>query len=170
MKRFLLCLFSLMLLMVGPSAAKVHDNNVEWILPWGSDTQWQMKYFFKDHIDDIDPPQDSNGNPWYAVNYDDSSWEILTGPMGSEVYDFSGNRGYECSVEFSSYYLRRSFVLSDISDDDYYFFQVFVDDIAIVYINGVKVMKGDFDGNDSSENISLIPKNLLKKGFIRNLE
>ncbi|MBQ6209931.1 MAG: leucine-rich repeat domain-containing protein [Prevotella sp.] len=164
MKRFLLCLFSLMLLMVGPSAAKVHDNNVEWILPWGSDTQWQMKYFFKDHIDDIDPPQDSNGNPWYAVNYDDSSWEILTGPMGSEVYDFSGNRGYECTVEFSSYYLRRSFVLSDISDDDYYYFQVFVDDIAIVYINGVKVMKGDYDGNDSSENISLIPKNLLKKG------
>ena len=136
------------------------DQNV--ILPWGSETQWQMKYFFKDHIDDVPPPADNAGNPWYTIGYDDSEWDTLTGPIGSNYYDI--NQGYDWNVDYSSIYLRGSFILSEISND-YYIFQVLADDIATVYINGVKVMKGYTDDNyDDNSNISVISKDLLRIG------
>lgn len=154
-------IISLIIFHFGMMARAQTSDNQNVILPWGSETQWQMKYFFKDHIDDVPPPADNAGNPWYAIGYDDSDWETLTGPIGSNYYDI--NQGYDWNIDQSSFYLRGSFVLSEISND-YYIFKALVDDVATIYINGVKVMKGYTDGNYDDSNFSVISKDLLRIG------
>ena len=133
MKRYLFCLLSLMVLMTNESFAKAQDNGTQWILPLGSTEGWNMKYIMCNKEDDA-PSNDTNGNSWIDLNYDDSSWQTLTGPIGSEgIENLTPNFNI---VGFDNFFfLRRKFTISG-ELADVYCLKIIYDDFVRVYLNG----------------------------------
>ena len=117
------------------------------IIPWGLD---QMKYLATtERIGDTD---------WTAENFDDSEWATLTGPINDD--------GDDTATLY--YYLRRTFELTQVDQDGYYFFVNFSDNTRYgahgtlqVYVNGTKVV----DRSHYADFYSLhIPAYVFKKG------
>lgn len=133
MKRFFLYFLSLMMLSVDASIAKMQDDGTQWILPLGSNDGWQMKYIMCDNGEDI-PLNDTNGYSWKDLNYDDSSWEILTGPIGSAgIENFTPNFNIIGVDNF--FFLRRKFTINgDLAD--VYCLKIMYDDFVRIYLNG----------------------------------
>ncbi len=117
------------------------------IIPWGLD---QMKCLATtERIGDTD---------WTAENFDDSGWATLTGPINDD--------GDVTATLY--YYLRRTFELTQVDQDGYYFFVNFSDNTRYgahgtlqVYVNGTKVV----DRSHYADSYSIhIPAYVFKKG------
>ena len=134
----------------------------EWILPWGKDEAWTMKYQYFEQSDYNDPPKDSTGKDWKQLGYNDSKWPTLTGPMGSEGIGYS-TYNYVWKGEYNCFCLRKTFNLPTVPDEATYTFYVQHDDDIKVYINGQLVVE---DPNWTDERIVsfVIPNNVFRAG------
>ncbi len=101
------------------------------VLPFGQVSPWQAKYFVQ--VDEAEPANDASGNTWKDLDYDDSSWGTLTGPMGtSGLQLFTPN--FTINDEYTHFFLRRTFTIGDIADS--YRLRLLNDDDLVVYLNG----------------------------------
>lgn len=116
------------------------------VLPWGTEQAWEMKYMFFVGTDS-EPEADGSGHAWYEEEYDDESWETLSGPIAnisdwfSSVNTLWNTEGHESS----SYCLRRTFHLDEVDEQGYTFLSQHDDDLK-VWINGELVVDAGFDG------------------------
>lgn len=140
MKRFFLCFLSLMMLSVDASIAKMQDDGTQWILPLGSNEGWNMKYIMCNYGDDA-TSNDTNGNSWKDLNYDDSSWQTLAGPIGSEGNGYI-NQNFTFDGDERAFFLRRTFNLDKIPTEDAWF-KLLEDDAVQVYLNGNLIVQVD---------------------------
>ncbi|MBR5861158.1 MAG: InlB B-repeat-containing protein, partial [Bacteroidaceae bacterium] len=109
-----------------------------WILPWGKDEAWDMNYLYFEQSQYKEPSLDEKGNNWKELNYDDTAWGTLTGPMGSPGITFS-SYNYEWKGEYNCFCLRRTFALPKIGKGSYTFRMQHDDDI-VVYLNGTEII------------------------------
>ena len=115
------------------------------ILLSGEILPWEMKYVFRESCEDLQEPEaDSNENPWYAAEYDDSAWETLTGPMARDAERFS-QVNYPWETPGSCYFLRRKFQM-DAVREGFYEIHGICDDNMDVYLNGHKIFKTGLEG------------------------
>ena len=143
----------------------LNSTDFESLLPMGEDQPWQMKYVYQS-MEYGEPSDDSNGNPWYAANYNDSSWKTLTGPVARNNRDVFSQVNFEWDLEQSCFYLRRSFTLSEIPDGCI-FIKAMVDDHMTAYVNGQELNRYEdiIEGpNDLRYDIHLVPQSVLRVG------
>ena len=106
------------------------------ILPLGKNVPWQMKYQLLEESDP-EPANDVNGKSWKDLTYDDSSWGMLTGPLGRAAYEYV-QANYEWDGDYKAFYLRRPFNLTSTPQEDATLC-LLQDDAIEVYINGTLV-------------------------------
>ena len=104
-----------------------------WILPWGKDEAWDMSYLYFEQSKYREPALDKNGNNWKELNYDDTKWKTITGPMGSPEVGYAPFN-YVWKGENNCFCLRRKFTLPSI-DDGKYTFSTLHDDGVVFYLN-----------------------------------
>ena len=109
-----------------------------WILPWGKEEAWEMSYLYYEQSKYKEPIPDSDGNNWKELDYNDSAWRTLTGPMGSPGTTYS-SYNYEWKGEYNCFCLRRTFTLPTVGQGVYTFRMQHDDDI-VVYLNGAEVI------------------------------
>lgn len=117
-------------------------------MAWGHDVPWTMKYVLQPHDTGIAPAADSSGHAWYDLDFDDSAWDNLTGPVDRLVtneYDTYEHFGlgegnyYNMEYENSCLYLRRTFTISPSAYEsmpDWLMMNMEADDVADIYLNG----------------------------------
>ena len=131
------------------------------VLPWGTEQAWEMKYMFFVGTDS-EPEADGSGHAWYEEEYDDESWETLSGPIAnisdwfSSVNTLWNTEGHESS----SYCLRRTFHMDQVDEQGYTFLSQHDDDLK-VWINGELVVDAGFDGTLQCHHI---PASLFHEG------
>lgn len=82
---------------------------------------------------------------WKGIDFDDSGWSSGSAKFGygegdeSTVLDYGSNS----SDKYSAYYFRKTFNVSDISDIESLSIKVQRDDGAIIYLNGVEVVRSN---------------------------
>lgn len=133
----------------------------EWILPWGKEEAWTMKYKFFEQANYVEPSNDIFGRSWKDLNYDDSSWETLTGPMGSEGIWYAPYN-YVWYGEYNCFCLRRTFDLPVVGTGIYTFKMQHDDDIK-VYLNG-KLVIDEPDYTDERISTYEIPNDAFVSG------
>lgn len=106
------------------------------ILPWGTEEAWTAKYQFQSLEDYQEPANDASGHTWTELDYDDSAWETLTGPMSDSAPADGYN--YRWDGDQNCFNLRRRFTLDEVSVGRYQL-SVHHDDGAIIYLNGTQV-------------------------------
>lgn len=109
-----------------------------WILPWGKEVAWEMSYLYYEQSKYKEPVLDGDGNNWKELDYNDSAWRTLTGPMGSPGTTHS-SYNYEWKGEYNCFCLRRTFTLPTVGQGVYTFRMQHDDDI-VVYLNGAEVI------------------------------
>ena len=109
-----------------------------WILPWGKVEAWEMNYLYYEQSNYKEPVLDGNGYNWKELDYNDSAWRTLTGPMGSPGTTYS-SYNYEWKGEYNCFCLRRTFTLPVVGGGEYSFYMQHDDDI-VVYLNGEQVI------------------------------
>ena len=114
------------------------------------DNSWSARYQFVENWENATDPTDGSDTPWYSPDFNDSAWPTLTGPLD----------GNNWNAEYSAYYLRRVFTMSEVKDCSF-FLTVNHDDYVKVYLNGTLVGEDDFTGNPSDFSI---PSGLLVEG------
>lgn len=132
-----------------------------WILPWGKEEAWTMKYKYFEQANYVEPSNDVFGRSWKELNYDDTSWETLTGPMGSEGIWYAPYN-YVWRGEYNCFCLRRSFDLPVVGTGDYSFKMQHDDDIK-VYLNG-KLVIDEPDWTDERISTYEIPNDAFIAG------
>lgn len=132
-----------------------------WILPWGKEEAWTMKYKYFEQANYVEPSNDIFGRSWKELNYDDTSWETLTGPMGSEGIWYAPYN-YVWRGEYNCFCLRRSFDLPVVGTGDYSFKMQHDDDIK-VYLNG-KLVIDEPDWTDERISTYEIPNDAFIAG------
>ncbi len=132
-----------------------------WILPWGREEAWTMKYKFFEQANYVEPSDDVFGRSWKELNYDDTSWETLTGPMGSEGIWYAPYN-YVWRGEYNCFCLRRSFDLPVVGTGGYSFKMQHDDDIK-VYLNG-KLVIDEPDYTDERISTYEIPNDAFVAG------
>lgn len=130
----------------------------DWILPNAEEGSWNAKAIYAPwghELHDTEPADDANGNSWTTLSYDDDSWQTIEGPL---------NRDYgNWPDDDSRYYVRRKFVVDDLSGINSFKLYIKHDDNALVYINGTFVAEcPDWSGGGYRE--YLLPKKLLSVG------
>ena len=142
MKKTLLLIAMLCMACFSASAQDVGRT----ILPWGTEQAWEMKYVFFVGTDS-EPEADGSGHAWYEEDYNDESWETLSGPIANLENQFStvntiwNNEG----VGSSSYCLRRTFTLDEVDEQGYTFLSQHDDNLK-VWLNGELVVDAGYDG------------------------
>ena len=124
----------------------------QWILPWGKDEAWAMRYRHYELDGYEGPAVDANGKRWTDVGYDDAAWETLNGPMASEGISYS-SYNYVWVGENNCFCLRRTFTMSVVDDADYTFLMQHDDDIK-VYLNGQLAVE---ESGWTDERVSIYP-------------
>ena len=133
------------------------------ILPWGKENAWQMRYRFTEVLDQYtEPAKDVAGRSWTDLDYDDSSWKTLTGPMANEGCSYS-IYNYVWQGEYNCFNLRRVFHLADNPIGKYTFSMQHDDDIK-VYVNGQLVVQ-EADWTDDRISTYEIPCGAFVKGY-----
>ena len=130
-----------------------------YILPWGRDEAWAMKY------QQVEYSEDPGDISWTKPGFDDSSWPFLTGPMGNEGNDNGGSclHTYEWVGDWNGYNLRRSFNMPVVDSNATYTFYAIHDDDLWVYLNGE--LMGNFEGwSQWGERSLTIPSDKFIKG------
>lgn len=91
---------------------EANANTANVILPWGTDDPWVCTYYSSKSLNEhIGPENDASGRSWTEVNYDDSSWPTLTGPIASSDESPLISYGHLWDGDIDSYNLRRKFIL-----------------------------------------------------------
>ena len=122
-------------------------DELDVILPWGSEWTWESKYLFTQNRDNYtDPAVDTNGHNWTELDYDDSTWQTLTGPM-SDTRDRWEEVGYIWEGDNNCFNLRRTFEMESVPEGTYQLLMQH-DDGVRVYLNGQLVVEDDTWGND----------------------
>ena len=129
----------------------------EWILPWGKEEAWTMKYKFFEQANYVEPSNDIFGRSWKELGYDDSSWETLTGPMGR-----SDNCNYYWEGENNCFCLRRTFFIPVVGNGFYKLYANHDDGIE-VYMNGKLVAEYN-DWTQDQDVVYPIPNEALTAG------
>lgn len=93
-----------------------------------SENQWTAKYFYAP-LNTTTPPEN-----WYAPDFDDAEWESLAGP----IY-FNGEVGTKWPDNYSAYWLRNYFPVSDTENLSGASLKIIHDDGCQVYLNGEKI-------------------------------
>lgn len=108
------------------------------ILPLGTEQAWESKYRFTESLNNhTEPTLDENGLNWKELDYNDSSWPTLTGPMvGGYSYPVVN---YEWTGTDNCFELRRKFHLED-KPQGVFTLSIGHDDAVWVYLNGNLVM------------------------------
>ncbi len=132
-----------------------------YILPWGKDEAWTMKYKYFEQDNYVEPSNDIFGRSWKELGYDDSSWETLTGPMGSEGIWYAPYN-YVWRGEYNCFCLRRSFDMPVVGTGIYSFKMQHDDDI-MVYLNG-KLVIDEPGWTDERISTYEIPNNAFLNG------
>lgn len=124
MKRKILCMLAMAMMCCGILKAQ------EVLLPFGQFTlvPWTGSFFFA--LNDADSPADN----WYAVDFDDSNWGTIEGPIST-----SGGISYYATLwksNYATYWVRRHFNAEDI--DEYSIINLYIrhDDKCVIYLNG----------------------------------
>lgn len=140
-----------------------HDIPIT-ILDWGANEPWKSKYVYKDDVEQFyfdDPANDSQGRAWTMLDYDDSSWSELTGPMGMDIWYAPYN--YSWSGEYNRHWLRRRFNVAFDVKDYVFTFECMHDDDIQVFVNGTMVID-DIDWTDERHVSFQIPSTCFRKG------
>jgi len=95
---------------------------------------------------DTNYPTDAQGDPWYLVDFDDSTWNTGTGQFGYGEGDETivldtGQGGGKCQNNSPcriTYLFRTSFELTEIPDE--LIAEIMYDDAVKVYLNDVEVL------------------------------
>ena len=133
-----------------------------WVMPWGKDEPWQMKYKYFEQSNYKEPAKDSSGKDWTQLGYNDSKWATLTGPMGSDP-SWGGAHNYLWEGDYNCFCLRRTFEISSIPDDAVFTFYSQHDDGIKVYING-QLANDDPNWSEYSTRSFVVPHEMLKVG------
>ena len=127
-----------------PHHAKAQEN---FIIPMGKDTPWQMRYMQEENSSNNPsqgPADDTNGKSWLDLAYDDSSWGVLTGPMGRQSEPSANvnhyvNPNFSWEGDYYMFYLRRTFNLP-AKPTESMTLHLIHDDGVEVYINGTLII------------------------------
>ena len=132
------------------------------ILPWGKEDAWQMRYRFTEVLEQYtEPARDASGRSWKELDYDDSSWETLTGPMADEGCTYS-HYNYAWRGEYNCFNLRRVFHM-DSNPIGKYIFSMQHDDDIKVYVNG-QLLVQEADWTDDRISTYEIPSGAFVEG------
>ncbi len=107
-RRHCLCLAFMLILCMGNTYAQS-------VVDFGTDLQ-STKYY--ESMNAANPP----AGEWYAVDYDDSSWNTYTNPLDFPEYD--------------AFWVRRTFVITDDPANHSFQLKIAHDDSGVFYING----------------------------------
>lgn len=141
-------------------AAMATESRV--ILPWGKEDAWQMRYRFTEVLEQYtEPARDASGRSWKELDYDDSSWDTLTGPMADEGCTYS-HYNYAWRGEYNCFNLRRVFHM-DSNPIGKYIFSMQHDDDIKVYVNGQLVVR-EADWTDERISTYEIPSGAFVEG------
>ena len=137
---------------------------IEDILPWGSEQPWESKYILTEGRSNyVEPSEDANGHKWTELEYDDSAWKTLTGPM-ADASDRFNEVNYIWEGDDNCVNLRRVFTMDSIPDGNYQLLMAH-DDGVKVYLNGQLVVDDDTWGTDYTYDIPqsafVLGKNIL---------
>ena len=114
-------------------------NQLGVILPWGYEWAWESKYRLTEGRSNYaEPAEDANGHKWTEVDYDDSSWQTLTGPMANSSDRFD-EVNYIWEGDDNCFNLRRTFQMDSIPEGKYQLLMAH-DDGVKVYLNGQQVV------------------------------
>lgn len=114
-----------------------------WMMKKGSEEAWQMKYIFYPNLDEyVEPANDKYGRTWHDIDYDDSRWQTLTGPMNNHPGD-DWITNYLWTGDWNCFCLRRDFVMPTVPVGQYVL-HLANDDAVKVWINGQLIV--NFDG------------------------
>ena len=119
----------LMLVIVLLSCVQAKAQDV--LLPFGqlSKQPWSARYFYAPN--DGDKPD----SIWYSVDFDDSGWGLLNGPISSS-YGLSYKETI-WSKTYTSYWVRRHFTVSSLCNFVYLY--TMHDDECVIYLNGIEI-------------------------------
>ncbi len=108
------------------------------ILPWGSDTPWECTYRFSESYDNYtEPANDAAGRGWKELDYDDSSWPTMTGPIASSSNTPLPSYNHTWEGDYNCYDLRRKFTMEHaIPELAKVYFRTLFDDEIRVFLNG----------------------------------
>ena len=123
-----------------------------YVIPWGRTEGWTVKYQVVPYS--MDPGDIS----WTQPCYDDSSWPVLTGPIGND-----GERNYQWEGDHTGFNLRYEFNLPVVDQNSVFTFYAIHDDDLWIYLNGELV--GNFSGwSNWQERSVVIPTEKFVKG------
>ena len=122
------------------------------IFPWGHDEPWTMTYQQIAYSED-----DPSDIQWTLLDFDDSSWPTMYGPMGRA----EGSR-FDWQGEHNGFYLRREFFQLSPSCKTYTFYTIHDDDLW-VYLNGELIHHFEGWSERNVRQIS-IPSDKLRRG------
>lgn len=145
------------------ASCRIHVTPSSTILDWGANTPWSSKYVYADEAYqyDYNDPQPDKGREWTDLDYDDSEWGTLTGPMGMDIWYAPYN--YTWSGEYNRHWLRRKFNLNENPEGKTFRFECMHDDDIQVYLNGELVV--DDEGWTDAAHVQFdIPGSAFREG------
>lgn len=125
------------------------DTTLEtgWIIPKAIDEPWMMSGI----VSDNEPDNDAADEPWTSPDYDDSSWQTITGPLSSDGAFFEGNTNLD--QEWIHYYLRGTFYLPEMFGG-IYTIHALHDDGMTMWVNGHEVLDEGCNGDYGTYELS----------------
>lgn len=102
---------------------------------FATDSEW--KYY----------QQNLDNTSWTASNYSDSQWNSGNAPLG---YGKTQNTVLDSNLP--TYYFRKSFTLSDLTESDAFTLNYTIDDGCVVYVNGQEVGRDNMPSGPVSYN------------------
>lgn len=93
------------------------------------------------------------GTDWRTVSYDDSAWETGNGKFGyGDAAVTTLDFGADANNKYPTYYFRYEFNITDASQYGDLTFNLLKDDGAVVYVNGVEVIRSNMPAGDITYN------------------
>lgn len=99
------------------------------LLPFGqiSKEAWSAKYYYALNTD-AGPDED-----WYAVDFDDSAWDSIYGPISNSSSYFHATAW---AANGATYWTRRHFTIEELDSIDLCYLHFIHDDVCKAYLNG----------------------------------
>ena len=137
-----------------------HASAQQVLLPYGqiSKEAWSAKYLYEPST------TATPDGEWYAVNYPDSAWNTLEGPISSTDYIYYNT---EWAKTYATYWLRRSFTIESLNRVNTVYLYVLHDDGCTIYLNGTEIFAStDYVSYNNPTIVALTQeqKELLKVG------
>lgn len=135
------------------------------LLPDGQTNPYMVKYQHAYRNGDDSWPTAADG--WNSLEFDDSSWDEMEFPIGSNGYDGGAHSGAKYNRtwydDYNSYWIRRTFNLDEVTSDMTLSFRARHDDNYWVYLNGEQIEQQN-DWNDSQWRDVVVDASKLRVG------